>query len=238
MTLCTADFNAGVNGNVITISDPGSATAWDARVLNAGGALTYSNAHAISGTLSGKFGVAGSSSSNYLVWTTALGTVIDHYGRLYIWLDALDSSRTAFVSFKTAASANACSLWVNASGTLTLVDASNGAVGTTSATVSTGQWVRIEWHIIHSATVGQGEVKLFNDASSTTPTDSFTTAANKNLAADAREVHLGWELGPGTSGNTFYLDDIIVGADSYQGPVPVVYVSPNFAPVIYGRGAC
>lgn len=219
MTQCTANFDAGVSGDPIATSDTGSATAWDVRVLNVGGALTYSNAHAVSGTLSGKFGVVGSSSVNYLGWSTALGTITDHYGRLYLWLDALDSSRTAFVYFITTGSANACGFWVNSSGTLSVVNNVNSQVGTTSATVSTAQWVRIEWHIIHSATVGQAEIKLFNTASSTTPTETVTTAANKNFAADAREFWVGWTLGPGTSGNVFYVDDIIVGATSYPGPI-------------------
>src|SRR5574338_1457281 len=81
VSLCTADFEAGTNGNGVTTGDAGSSTAWDAVNITSG-TITYSNAQAASGSQSCLF--SSNTSAHYLEWSTALGTVTDHYGRMYL----------------------------------------------------------------------------------------------------------------------------------------------------------
>lgn len=237
VTIPTADFNRGADGRNITAADDGSTTRWDSVTINAGSGATYSNLHSVSGSLSGKFGVAGASGTEFATWTNAFGTTTDHYGRLYLWIDAYDASRIAFARFATAANANACALWVNSNGTLSIVNNANSAVGTTIALVALGQWVRIEWHIVHSTTVGQAEIKLFNEASSWNPTEVVLTAANKNFAADAQRLDLGITVALSTSGIIAYLDDVIAGATSYPGPVDSFAASQSSGFAVLGKGA-
>ena len=97
------------------------------------------------------------------------------------------------------------------------------------------QWVRIEYHLVHSTTVGQAEFKLFTSLESPSPVETLTTAADKNLLASADEIRYG--VRSGQSVVTYYYDDIVAGATSYPGPAVTPSVT-NLAPVIYGRGAC
>jgi hypothetical protein len=88
--------------------------------------------------------------------------------------------------------------------------------------------VRIEWHLIHSVTVGQIEIKLFNNPDSATPTETKTGTANHNNAASTTTMKFG-SIG-GASTGTYWLDNIVAGAASYPGPASVTAL-----PLSYGR---
>jgi len=106
-------------------------------------------------------------------------------------------------------------------------NASNSAVFTTTATVTRGQWVRIEWHIIHSATVGFAELKLFNTADSSTATETQTSAANKNFAADCQQAFFGHVGALSDTGFISYQDNIVMNAAAYAGvAIPTNTVAP------------
>jgi hypothetical protein len=91
--------------------------------------------------------------------------------------------------------------------------------------------VRVEWHVIHSATVGQVELKLFNDADSTTPTETLTGSSNYNTGTAAGGVHIG-SVGNLPDGFIYWIDDIIVNATSYPGPVVVPSTEPQVLSMI------
>ncbi len=238
MAVLTATFETGSNGNDISTGDAGSATAWNVLTISAGAGMTYSNTHAADGTLSAKLGVAAAQGQERMIWTTALGTVTDHYGRIYVWQDAFDSLRTQIIQFHASFdAAYGCAINITPTGKIQIWDSSNSQVGITTASMSTGQWVRLEWHIINSATVGFGEIRLFNNADSSTPTETQASGSTLDTGANSGQVLIGLTQGPGTAGLLMYLDNIVVGATSYPSP----WVAPpvqNLPPVIYGRGAC
>jgi hypothetical protein len=213
------DFEFGANGNEIGAGDTGNPTKWDA-VFNGGGtgSIAYDNTRAVFGNLSAKLVQAPTPASITLYWIRTETRPVEH-GRAYIFLTAYGGTGTGptVVLQDFAGSASGFRWFVTSSGHLSLSDRV-GSVGTQSAFVSLNQWVRVEYMCLHSATVGQLEVKLFNNPYSTTATETLTSAANRDtLAAGGRMIHgLGTDS-PG--GYTCWMDAIIANASDYPGPI-------------------
>jgi hypothetical protein len=232
MAQATADFELGVSGNDILVADAGSATAWDVRTNNgAGNTITYDNTH-VYGTLAAKFDRSiVDNAACRMEWTTGIGTLTDWFGRIYLYATAFPAASFRVVLDITG---NNQLCFINDTGKIRGFDTLGAPVYTTTNSIALNQWVRIEWHWIHSATVGQGEVKLFNSPDSATPTETVTSAADKNTGANTSNVGFGLSEGSVFTG-PIWLDNIVAGATSYPGPV--VTATANLAPVIYGRGA-
>ena len=219
----TAMFEAGINGNTITTA-PGEAslTAWDEIFILT--TLTYDNDPVAHGALSARL----EGSGTRMTWN--LPTPTDHYGRVYLYVTSTALDFT-FVIVDNPAFTGVVSISC-VSGKIRVSDS---VAATTDGTVNiaTNQWVRIEYHVIHSATVGQIEAKLFNNAESSTPSDTITSPANRNTSTQAFDVRF---LISGIAG-PINMDSIVANAISYPGPAVAPSIV-NFAPVIYGRGAC
>lgn len=213
MAVLTATFETGVHGNAVAIADAGSATAWD--VLNdpGAGSLLYDNTHVYE-TLAAKVSHGGAGARIQISWTTALGTVTDHYGRIYIYFTA-NPGNVANPMRVESTGAVASQIIVNSSGTIRMDDSAGQAVVTTNS-ISLNQWVRLEWHVIHSTTVGQVEVKLFNNPDSVSPTETQTSAASRNTLASANEIMFG--SGAGLTYSDFWMDNIVANDTAYPGP--------------------
>lgn len=219
MALCTATFEAGTNGNTIAAADPGSATAWDSVVLNTG-ALIYDNTQAAHGVLAGKVTTTGTATVTYAQWDTALGTVTDHYGRIYLYFTANPATTRVPVSFYNAATL-AAYLFIDTAGKVGIDTNGHGTI-TTTAAISLNQWIRVEWHIVHNTSTGTLEAKLFNTASSSTPTETKTSGA-LNTDSQATLCRVGQSVAAAAN-VLVQFDDIVAGATSYPGPVEGVAV--------------
>ncbi len=234
MAQATANFELGVQGSAVLVADPGSATAWDIRDNPGGNAITYDNAHAY-GLLAAKVdNTANAASQNQLIWTTGIGTLTDWYGRLYLYATTFPTTG----SYRLVQdSNNNFPVFINATGEVQQYD-QGGFVHQTTAVIGLNQWVRIEWHWLNSATVGQVEVKLFNSPDSATPTETKTSAANRNTSVSTTEIRFG--LGGGTTeAGPVWLDNLVAGATSYPGPVVVPSTAPQVLSMqshVFGHG--
>lgn len=216
MAQLTAGFETGVNGNTLSIADGGDATAFD--FVNAVGTVAYDNTHVKNGTLAAKI-IAGASGTGF-GWTTAFGTQTVHYGRIYSWLSsAVNPTSNAFAHFVSGATRAARLDFQLVSGNIRIRLIDNPATGdlTGSVNVTRDTWVRIEWHVIHSATVGQIEVKLFNNPDSSTPDETITSPASWNTLASVNGAQFGSYSG--ASGITLWMDAVVANATSYPGPI-------------------
>lgn len=231
MAQLTADFETGVNGNNIATSDAGSGTAFDLVTRSANGLAVYDNAHPAFGSLAGKFGATGvGGGSSRVEWNAAFGTQTDHYGRVYLYLSAYDGAGVPII-FAGQGATRGARIDFSGTGKLGGFDSAAAALFPTFTTaIALNQLVRIEYHIIHSATVGQCEVKLFNTASSNTPDETQTGAANKNTLANATSMWFGVGIESAVSTSyAIWMDNLVANATSYPGPVGVQ--SPPFANV-------
>lgn len=220
MAQLTATFETGINGNNILATDSGSANAWDSMSVLGGNVATYDNTHPAHGSLGGKFDNTVAPASNSLaVWQASFGTVTEHWGRVYIYITANPAATFRLVELRSGGigGAFACSVRVDSNGKIALAD--NTATTTGLTAISLNQPIRIEFHIIHSATIGQMEAKLFNTKDSTTVDDTITSAATHNTLASVDTI--GFGLGGGGSAGPIWMDDIVANALSYPGPAVV-----------------
>jgi hypothetical protein len=228
----TADFEAGTDTNTITTGDPGSATAWDDVFIGSGNSVTYDSTYKF-GTLAGKCASPGTPTSQTgLYWDSALGDPTDHYGRAYLRFSPTLSEHR-FVSFN--GNGLEIAFFIRSDGTIYLNDGTGISIDF-ATTITTNQWFRLEWHIVHSATVGQTEAKLFLNPDSSTATETDSTAANRNTGTDFVAVQFGLIGGGGvTYEGPVWFDNIVAAATNWPGSA--VTPTGNLAPVIYGRGA-
>jgi hypothetical protein len=211
----TATFEAGVNGNTIAATDAGSADAWDVVTIQTNATLKYDNARSRQ-TLAAKIVSAGGGPENaYMSWTTKWGTQTDHYGRLYINPDV--TFQTDQVLQFSSGGTQAAALAIDTSNNVQLRDQANTVQAGGVTQLPLDLWSRIEWHVIHSTTVGQIEVKLFvgANANGTAPDETITTAASINTRANSDNMHIGLLSNDDL---TFWLDNIVGAATSYPGP--------------------
>lgn len=216
MAQATATFETGVAGVGLSTSDAGSATAFDNVTAFGGNTITYDATHVANGTLACKPDATNNTASVAVFrWSTGIGTLTDWYGRVYLWADANPAGSYRFLADYNN---DYPQLRITSAGKIQAVDAGASQAVITTASISLGQWVRIEWHLIHSATVGQWEVKLFNTATSTTADETQTSTANLNTRASLADVAFGLNSG-GSSAGPIWLDNVVAGATSYPGPV-------------------
>jgi hypothetical protein len=214
----TATFERGIQGDTIAAVTEGSLSAWDEVITSTVSSVTYpiyDGAHVlrISGTLAGMYQT--SSGRAMTSWKTAtLGATAEHYGRLYLYLGAAPPSSVWFVSGYDSAS-SAFVLVLNSSRQIVVRD-SAGVQGTMTTAIPLNQFVRVEWHVINSATVGQVEVKLFKQPFSATADETLTTAASLNTRTQTDQI----DFGIATSSTTgpWWFDDLAISFSGYPGP--------------------
>lgn len=224
MTVATADFKLGTNTNAIAAADAGSATAWTTVIKSAGNTIIYDNTFAAHDTLAAKFdNTTTPAGSCHLQWGAAVGTLTEHYGRVYLYATANPSGSVRLINFDNGG-AFACRINLSSAGKLQWSDNTGTAATTNSITLN--QWVRIEYHVVHSATVGQGEIKLYNTPDSATVTETLTTAANRNTLAQATLYSFGQFAGANIVA-IIWQDNIVAGATAYPGSFPVISVAPS-----------
>lgn len=197
MAQVEANFELGINGGNIATTDPPSLNRFDATIF--AGSLTYDTTHVAHGNF------AMQSDGKNIGWnSTSLGTMTDHFGRIYIW-------KSGSGEFCRVLSGG-----INGSQAATLSLSANGFLlsGSSNTTIITGsvdlrsRWTRIEYHIIHSATVGQIIIRTFNyDA--VTPLESLTSAATANTLVSADTIRYG---------AVAWYDDIVANASDFPGP--------------------
>lgn len=237
MTQANNNFEGGSDTVTISTGNSGgtSGTAFD----NVSGTPTFSVGQT-RGTMAGKIATS-ASATQYVAWTTSVGTVTEAYGRAYCYFDigsATNISLARFLEFRDGTGL-ACFIRPASTGRVTeIANAAGSIIATGSTAWAKNGWIRVEWHIIFSTTVGFIEVKLFNSADSTTPDETITTSSSEVLRASGTILRMGcttsianWPV----SGGAQYFDDLVWGAASYPGPSGGTNVTIN-APAALGTG--
>ena len=217
MTQLTADFEAGVASANIQTTDTGSANAWDAVTRAGSSTIVYDGTNKAHGSLAAKLtNVAGASC--WLEWSTSMGSPTEHYGRVYFYMPSIPTSSMTVVQCIGPAGAVAFNIQVVATtGTVTVFYNTGSDTNVFSGGLSATTLYRLEYHCVHSATVGQVEAKIFA-GDSTTATGTFSSTANKNTSTSGDKIRFG-QVSAGGSGLSIWMDDIVAGATSFPGPV-------------------
>jgi hypothetical protein len=211
------ELNNGAEGGTedatVTTANSGGASgdAWDAVVGTP--TITFDNEHAL-GTRAYK--VTAAASAQQMAWTsTSHGTRAQTWGRVYLWSNGHPSGVTGIIRWVTGGS-QAARLRYESTGVLTLSDAGNAAEFATAAAIPTGQWVRIEWHIVFVNSGATVELRTYNSADSTTPTENLSTGAAAGIGVNCDRVEFG-SLNSATW--TGWMDGIQANDTGWPGPI-------------------
>ena len=103
------------------------------------------------------------------------------------------------------------------SGRLSLKDSQNRTIVTTSSSILTGGWVRIEWMVNQPA--GSVTILLFNSPNDTDPTETLLSPDGVSIGPDTDQVQIG-RSGSQRYSTEFWTDDPAIGTGGFLGPVP------------------
>lgn len=211
-----ADFERGTNGNTITTGpSEQSYSGWE--LVN--GTPTYDSTRAAHGNLSARF-----SGSEFLEWDLGSHLPTDYYLRWYFYATANPAGGSNIFQDNPDGGGNTINLQVTAAGLLAITC---GGAFTSAASIALNQWIRIEMHILHSATVGQITGRLFNSPDSAIPTEEWATTANLNSGTGPNNLSFGRIAG--SWGADISFDEIIGVAPDWIGPysaTPPAIVNP------------
>jgi hypothetical protein len=228
-------FDAGqADGTTISAANSGGTAgdAFDTVTVGAGNTFTFESDVVDHGSQAAKVVLAGAAHPTMeFIWNASMpGSLTEIWGRQYLYRTALPASSHKLIRFFNNASATNGFISINGTGKIQALDSvSAGATGT--VTIALNQWIRIEYHLICSATVGFIEALLFNTKDSETPDETITSAANKNTLADVHQVHVGI-VSSTDNGGGFRLGDLQVNNTDYPGPGGLPGPGEIFGPAI------
>jgi hypothetical protein len=154
---------------------------------------------------------------------------VDVFARGYFFFPALPAADAQLFIFRTAAAANSARLRIASTGFISALNAAGNGTGTAGTVqVATNQWVRIEFRVNASTTVGQVEWWLYNNAESLTASDTASATAQV-LGADTDALRVGTGSASPAS-FTFYFDDLAASTTGPIGPVATSAATTTFIP--------
>jgi hypothetical protein len=210
----------GTNGVQVSTANSVGPNQFDSVTLSgAGNTFTYDTTHIQNGTVSIKSAIGATSGTTYCGWKASIGGTpyATMYSRLYLWVDVLPTSNTRIVSFHGTATSAGMRFCVQllTTGQLRTINAAGSTVATTTATVPTGQWVRVELDGTGSTAAGVITCRLYNTATSTTPTETLNSTA-QNTTDTIDEIRFGQSSA--VTSNTYWMSSLGVGYTGPMGP--------------------
>jgi hypothetical protein len=152
-------------------------------------------------------------------WTGLGGGSANIWFRLYLYrVNNPPSGQHIFGGVRDSAAALSAQIRVSTAGLIRVENAAAAFITALDATVAMrlNQWVRIEWRILSSATVGEFEWRLFNDPESANVTET-KSATGQALAANSDQIRVGVVTNPIASDLSYY-DDLAVSTVDWIGP--------------------
>lgn len=246
MTANAHGFEAGSNGDALT-----TALAWANSsgatlvVTGTGAAAIISTTHSAHGTRSAKF-TAGSTTGACYTQKTISSTALALTMSIYI--DTLPSADNSIYWVGNAGSQR-WSVELTTTGAIRFRDDTNaakwnGAVTTSTGTIPTGQWVRVEVYVTRSATVGTFRLVAYS-GDSTTPMSGLDSGVmtSQNTGPDTyTDLRYGSKTSSNTNTGVLYIDDFdynetatgLIGPYQAALPTPVATITNITSPSTVG----
>ena len=216
-------FNGGTASTVITVGNSGGSSGAACSTVN--GSPTFDNTHVYSGALAAKLPASNSTPSG-LIWSVGSGSAM--WLRVYLYIESLPPSNVNLMMAMDSFNAWAGRVVLSTTGALLLRDSTSADAGSTTATVPTGQWVRVELMVVQSTTVGQVGVRLYTTPEAASPTEeeispsAFNTGGNALVSAQVRGQT---SVDPG-SAYYLWIDSFGASTDTWVGS-DLVALSPT-----------
>lgn len=226
----------GSNGVGVSTANSGGALgdAWDAVTPGTNQTLAYDTSFAMSGA-SIKGTLAATLATNYVQWSTALGTLTTNQrlgGRMYFAFDTTPAAGWQLWRVLSGAGSMLLGVRLDASQHISwaLAAGTSPTVGTTVLVTNT--LYRIEWDFTGIGTAaGTALMKLY-DGDSTTELDSISDATAQNFGSTApTQVRIGTSVtaGPATS-SSYWMEDLAFNDTGLMGPARVAAPAVAYTP--------
>lgn len=148
--LNTAEGGSDETDVSVANSGGASGNAWDTVTIGASAICKYDTAQSALGSLSYRIATGASSVTSFLLWDTSFGTPARVWGRLYFRLSANNVNRS-FARFR-ATSVQIVRINMSSTGKLELRNSANTVVATSTTTLATGTWYRVEYDVTPGTT--------------------------------------------------------------------------------------
>lgn len=222
MAATSNTFEGLSNGTGITTGNSGGASgdAFDLMTLGSGATATADNTHAAHGVVSMKLATGGSAADCAAEWTTKIGTQTTIFNRMYLWIPS--NPGTNHRLFDLVSLPNLCgAIYLTTAGKIQAVNTGGGQMTITTTSVALSQWVRIEVKYTASTTVGQAEIRLFNDSDAFASTETKQSAASFNTQASFNKFRFGAAGDPMPANRTIWYDDLALSTVDWIGPTGI-----------------
>ena len=230
MAIFTGGFETGTNGNTITTGDAGNSSAWTTVSIPAGSSVVYDNTHSYD-RLAAKLATTTPGTEAYVGWSIGAATTI-HFGRLYAYFTAFPSINLIVT---TDAGNLGSAIQIDSSGLVKALDSGGTVQATSTRAISLNQWMRFEFMMQHSTTVGQIIVKIFHDPNASGATETITTG-NINTRGQIDAVFFGIIISS-TNLGPIWIDNVIANMSTWPGPINnPTFVRDRRRPRIFAPG--
>lgn len=178
----------------------------------------YDIARAKGGTVSMRTEHTGTTGSSMAGWNFTSDTHLPFYTRFYFYTASLPGSNTIIARIGNSSDSAMENITLNSNGTLSIGNS------TTTASISTSSWVRIEAAITSTSST----LRLYNTTESTTVTEEITHSTSYSAVGTIR-----YGVNAVTSAGPFWWDSLKTG-ENWLGPESVVVALPL---TVYGGGS-
>lgn len=226
MTTLRNNFDGGPDGTNLTLANSGQVPGNNAfnvmSIIGSGTVIKYADAVALGrGTAEFvlKTSTAASVNDNALIWSTAMGTQTQIWGRQYIYLTALPPTDMTIFECDNGAVYTG-SIAHDSAGELWIADNDVGTVRqTTTNDAPLNQWIRLEWRFKFSTTVGEYELRLYDEADSDEPLETLSATGLNLHAANANSFAFASAF-PAANKPTTYYSGLELNNTGWPGPAP------------------
>ncbi len=241
MSLLLNNAEGGVLGATVTTANSGGASgqAWDTVSLTAGkGTLIYDSTNVANGSLAYKIATPATAASVDILWGSQTvtgvngGTVLTLWQRGSFFFSSIPATSHRLMSAASNSSQICGAFVLGTSGKIIIQDSGSHNILTTSSTIPTNQWFRIEGFFTGTATTGQAELKLFQRHTDTVPVETITTPGTLNTinsGAGISQARYGNETGTPVANMLFWADDLGASTTGYIGPATLSVAASDAA---------
>jgi hypothetical protein len=221
--LITNSAEGGSNGVAVTAANSGGAsgTAWSTVNAGTGGSnVTFSSSGALFGSMGYAITTGGTADIGFTTWSTPLTPGLTMYSRGYFYFATTVTSIFRFFQLTNASFLSCGGIGTTAANKFKILNSAGTLVSTSTTTVPTNQWIRLDLMVFSDTSVGQIELKIFLSPNSTTPDETLTTPPTVNT----RGGNIGgcvYGIDVGVANFTMYMDELGVADTGYISPAGV-----------------
>lgn len=227
MTRLQNIFEGGTDGVAISNANSGGASgdALDTFFTPSGGTIVYDDAQSAQGGLSALCNAA-SGANALMEWNSSWHSDTEVWHRMYFRFDNVSLTNHLTIAQLRSSDSPVAEVQLRNTNVIGLRDAALTLRYSSATSIAADTWYRLEWHVVHNASTGHMEARLFYGANlhGTTPDESFgSPSANWNTGSGSDEVSQGIAGNPGASGATMWLDGIAIDDVAWIGPASATY---------------